>query len=54
VPVGASGSAARMTFVFGSDGRVRRVYEKVSVLGHADGVLSAVKEIAAREGPAGE
>ena len=43
-----------MTFVIGSDGVVRRVYDKVIVLGHADGVLSAVKAIAAAERPAGE
>lgn len=54
VPVGSSGSAARMTFVIGGDGVVRKAYEKVDVLGHAERVLSDVKEIAAGVDPAGE
>jgi peroxiredoxin len=54
VPIGSSGSAARLTFVVGGDGVVRKTYEKVDVLGHAEHVLSAVEEIAAGEHPAGE
>jgi len=54
VPVGPSGSAARMTFVIGGDGVVRKAYEKVDVLGHAEQVLSDVKEIIAGKESAGE
>ena len=54
VPVGASGSAARMTFIIGADGVVRKTYEKVDVLGHAERVLTEVRAIAAGTHPAGE
>ncbi|HEY7982071.1 MAG TPA: peroxiredoxin [Candidatus Eremiobacteraceae bacterium] len=54
VPVGKSGSAARMTFVIGGDGVVRKTYEKVDILGHAERVLSEVKELGAATPPAGE
>jgi peroxiredoxin Q/BCP len=54
VPVGKSGSAARMTFIIGGDGVVRKTYEKVDVLGHAERVLSEVKAIRAESPPAGE
>lgn len=54
VPLGPSGSAARMTFVIGGDGVVRKAYEKVDVLGHAERVLSDVKDIADGKDPAGE
>ena len=43
-----------MTFVIGADGVVRKSYEKVDVLGHAELVLSDVKEIAAGKNLAGE
>lgn len=35
----------RTTFVIGPDGRVARVFPKVSVEGHADEVLEAVRAI---------
>jgi len=37
-----SGTGARTTFVIDKSGVVRHVFEKVSVKGHADAVLSAV------------
>jgi len=43
-----------MTFVIGGDGVVRKAYEKVDVLGHAEQVLSDVKEIIAGKESAGE
>jgi peroxiredoxin len=43
-----------MTFVIGGDGVVRKTYEKVDILGHAERVLSEVKAIGAAEHPAGE
>jgi peroxiredoxin len=54
VPIGKSGSAARMTFIIDANGVVRKTYEKVDVLGHAERVLSEVKEIGAASPPAGE
>ena len=35
----------RTTFVIGPDGRIARVFPKVSVDGHAEEVLEAVREI---------
>jgi peroxiredoxin len=43
-----------MTFLIGGDGVVRKAYEKVDVLGHAERVLSDVKDIAAGTDSAGE
>jgi peroxiredoxin len=43
-----------MTFIIGGDGVVRKTYEKVDILGHAERVLSEVKEIGAATRPAGE
>jgi peroxiredoxin len=43
-----------MTFVIGGDGVVRKTYEKVDILGHAERVLSEVKELGAATPPAGE
>lgn len=37
---------ARATFLIGPDGVVRRVWPKVKVAGHAEEVLSAVRELA--------
>ena len=39
------GTAKRTTFIIDKDGVVRRVFENVSAPGHADVVLSAVKEL---------
>jgi len=36
---------ARMTFLIGPDGRIARIWPKVSVKGHADEVLAAAKEL---------
>jgi peroxiredoxin Q/BCP len=39
------GMAKRTTFVIDKDGIIRRVFENVSARGHADAVLTAVKEL---------
>jgi peroxiredoxin Q/BCP len=39
----AKGYAKRVTFVIGADGKVFRTFPKVSVAGHEDEVLVAVK-----------
>jgi peroxiredoxin Q/BCP len=36
---------ARVTFLIGSDGRIARIWPKVSVAGHADEVLAAAKSL---------
>jgi peroxiredoxin len=54
VPVGQSGSAARMTFIIGINGIVRKSYEKVDVLGHADRVLTEVVALFSERRSAGE
>jgi len=43
-----------MTIIIGGDGIVRKTYEKVDILGHAEDVLSEVKAIGAWTPPAGE
>jgi peroxiredoxin Q/BCP len=43
IPVSAKGFASRTTIVVDKLGVVRRVYENVMVLGHADHVLTFVK-----------
>ena len=42
----ASRSAARSTFVIGSDGVILRTYENVAAAGHADQVLADVRAMA--------
>lgn len=34
----------RSTFLLGPDGKIKKIWPKVSVKGHADAVLQAVKE----------
>ena len=43
-----------MTFIIGTDGIVRKTYEKVDVLGHADRVLSDVIALSTERHSAGE
>ena len=43
--VGVAGRAKRTTFVVDKTGIVRVVYENVSVRGHAEAVLAAVKAL---------
>ena len=38
-------SAKRTTFLLDPDGTIRRVFENVSALGHADEVLAAAREV---------
>lgn len=38
--------AARVTFLIGRDGVIRRTWEQVRVVGHADEVLQAVRDLA--------
>ncbi len=45
VAVSPKGFAARTTVVVDKLGMVRRVYENVILLGHAEHVLSVVKEL---------
>lgn len=42
----ASRSAARSTFVIGTDGVILRAYENVNAAGHADQVLADVRSMA--------
>jgi peroxiredoxin len=43
-----------MTFIIGGDGIIRKTYEKVDILGHAERVLTEVEAIGAAAPPAGE
>jgi peroxiredoxin len=43
-----------MTFIFGADGTVRKTYEKVDVLGHAERVLAEVVAFTSERHSAGE
>jgi len=43
-----------MTFIIGCDGVVRKTYEKVDVLGHAERVLSEVVALSTERHSAGE
>jgi thioredoxin-dependent peroxiredoxin len=38
----------RVTFVVAADGTIAKIYDKVTPKGHADDVLKAVKELAAK------
>lgn len=39
-------TAKRSTFLIGPDGRIARVWTRVSVEGHADDVVAAIRELA--------
>ena len=41
--------AQRVTFVVGRDGKIARIYDKVTPKGHADEVLKAVKEMTGKK-----
>jgi peroxiredoxin len=43
-----------MTFIIGADGIVRKTYEKVDVLGHAERVLAEVGALSSERHSAGE
>jgi peroxiredoxin Q/BCP len=45
----ASGNANRVTYIVDPDGKIAKIFDKVTPKGHADEVLKAVKEIAGKK-----
>ena len=43
-----SGNAMRVTYVVGKDGKIAKVYEKVTPKGHGEEVLKFVKQLDAK------
>lgn len=47
--LGKGGNASRVTYVVNKDGKIARIYEKVTPKGHAAEVLKYVKELAGKK-----
>jgi thioredoxin-dependent peroxiredoxin len=49
IEIAGKGIPQRITFVIDPDGKIAKIYDKVKPKGHAEEVLSAVKELTAKK-----
>jgi thioredoxin-dependent peroxiredoxin len=49
IEIAGRGMAQRVTFVLNKDGKIAKVYDKVTPKGHAEEVVKFVKELAAKK-----